>query len=318
MMKPWIAALACALWSCLSFAQDFPSRALRLVVPFPPGGSTDIVARAIQPGLTQRLGQSVVIEHKPGAGSSIGLEMVARSPADGHIIVLVSPNVVVNPHLYKLSFDPMKDLVPITQAVQSYYILVVNNALPARTVADVVALAKAQPDKLTYGSWGVGAHSHLAGELLDRSAGVKTVHVPYKGSVLALADVMGGQITMMFDVLSTSIPQIRAGKLRAIAVTGAQRMPQLPDVPTVAESGLPEFESTLAYGILAPRGTPEAVVQEIHNQIARVTTSREFRERLDFEGSVVLQGTPAEFAALIRAQTEKWGKLIKAAGIKPE
>jgi tripartite-type tricarboxylate transporter receptor subunit TctC len=317
MMKPWIVALACALWSCLSFAQEFPSRALRLVVPFPPGGSTDIVARAIQPGLSQRLGQSVVIEHKPGAGSSIGLEMVARSPADGHTIVLVSPNLVVNPHLYKLGFDPMKDLVPVTQAVQSYYILVVNNALPARTVADVVALAKAQPDKLTYGSWGVGAHSHLAGELLDRSAGVRTVHVPYKGSVLALADLMGGQITMMFDVLSTAMPQIRAAKLRAIAVAGSQRSPQLPEVPTVGET-LPGYSVEGWLGFLAPAGTPPQVVARLQRDIAASLLEPAIQQRLQ-EAGYGKGATPTEdFARLLKSDYEKYGQLIRERGIKAE
>ena len=317
MIKPWIAALACALWSCLSFAQEFPSRPVRLVVPFPPGGSTDIVARAIQPGLSQRLGQTIVIEHKPGAGSSIGLEMVARSPADGHTIVLVSPNLVVNPHLYKLNFDPMKDLVPITQAVQSYYILVVNNALSARTVADVVALAKAQPGKLTYGSWGVGAHSHLAGELLDRSAGVKTVHVPYKGSVVALADLMGGQITMMFDVLSTAMPQIRAAKLRAIAVAGSQRSPQLPEVPTVGET-LPGYSVEGWLGFLAPAGTPPQVVARLQRDLAASLLEPAVQQRLQ-EAGYGKGATPTEeFARLLKSDYEKYGQLIRERGIKAE
>jgi tripartite-type tricarboxylate transporter receptor subunit TctC len=317
MTRLWIAVWACALWSGLAAAQDFPSRPVRLVVPFPPGGSTDIVARAIQPGFAQRLGQTVVIEHKPGAGSSIGLEMVARAPADGHTIVLVSPNVVVNPHLYKLAFDPMKDLQPITQAVQSYYILVANPALPARSMAELVALAKAQPGKLTYGSWGLGAHSHLAGELLNRAAGVATVHVPYKGSVLALADVMGGQISMMFDVLSTSLPQIRAGKVRAIAVAGAQRSPQLPEVPTVGET-LPGYSVEGWLGFLAPAGTPGDVVARLQRDITASLREPAVQQRLQDAGYGMGATPTEEFARLLRSDYEKYGQLIRERGIKAE
>jgi tripartite-type tricarboxylate transporter receptor subunit TctC len=207
--------------------------------------------------------------------------------------------------------------VPITQAVQSYYILVVNNALPARTVADVVALAKAQPDKLTYGSWGVGAHSHLAGELLDRSAGVKTVHVPYKGSVLALADVMGGQITMMFDVLSTSIPQIRAGKLRAIAVAGSQRSPQLPEVPTVGET-LPGYSVEGWLGFLAPAGTPPQVVARLQRDIAASLLEPAIQQRLQDAGYGKGATPTEEFARLLKSDYEKYGQLIRERGIKAE
>ena len=316
-MKEWIAAFACLLCGGMAAAQDFPAKPVRLVVPFPPGGSTDIVARAIQPGLAQRLGQPVVIEHKPGAGSSIGLEMVARASPDGHTIVLVSPNVVVNPHLYKLSFDPMKDLAPVTMAVQSYYILVVSPASTARTVADVVALAKAQPGQLTYGSWGIGAHSHLAGELLNRAAGISTVHVPYKGTVLAQTDLMGGQINMMFDVISTAMPHLRSGRLRAIAVAGSQRSPQVPEVPTVGES-LPGYSVEGWLGVLAPAGTRPEVVARLQRDIAAALHEPAVQQRLLDSGYGKGGNATEEFARLLKGDFEKYGQLIRERGIKAE
>jgi len=197
-------------------------------------------------------------------------------------------------------------------------VLVVHPGTAIHTVSDIVAMARAKPGRLNYASSGNGTGSHLSGELLQVLAGIRLTHVPYKGTSPALTDLIGGQVPMMFSVIPTALPQIRAGKLRAIAVTGVARMPQMPEVPTVAESGLPEFESTLAYGILAPRGTPESVLAEIHAQIARIAATREYRERIEFEGAVPIEGTPAEFAALIRIQAGKWGKLIRAAGIRTE
>jgi tripartite-type tricarboxylate transporter receptor subunit TctC len=301
-------------------APAWPTKTVKLIVPFPPSGGNDVFARLLAQKLGEAWKQQVVVENRPGAGGNIGTEAAAHAAPDGYTLLLGhTGTLAINPGLYpKLNYDIARDLVPVGMFASSPLVLVAHPNAGLRTVGDIIARAKAKPGELNYASSGNGTGSHLSGELLQYLAGIKLTHIPYKGTSPAVTDIIGGQVPMMFSVIPTALPQIRAGKLRAIAVTGTQRMPQLPDVPTVAEAGLPEFESTLAYGILAPKGTPDAVVQEIHAQIARVTASREFRERLDFEGSVVLQGSSAEFAALIRRQTEAWGKLIKASGVKPE
>jgi len=301
-------------------AQAYPAKPVRLIVPFPPSGGNDVFARLLAQKLSEAWKQQVLVENRPGAGGNIGTELAARAAPDGYTLLLGhTGTLAINPSLYpKLSYDIQRDFVPISLLASAPLVLVAHPGTSIRSVGDIVALAKARPGELNYASSGNGTGSHLSGELLQYLGGIRLTHVPYKGTSPAITDLIGGQVPMMFSVLSTALPQIRAGKLRAVAVTGTQRMPQLPNVPTVAESGLAEFESTLAYGILAPRGTPETVLQEIHKQIAQAAATREFRERIDFEGAVPLRGTPAEFAALIRAQTEKWGKLIKTSAIKPE
>ena len=303
-----------------ALAQAYPLKPVRLVVPFPPSGGNDVFARIVAQKLSEAWKQQVLVENRPGAGGAVGTELVARSSADGYTLLLGhTGTLAINPSLYtKLGYEPSRDFAPVSLLAQAPLVLVAHPGTSLRSVADILAQAKANPNAINYASSGSGTGSHLAGELLQSLSGAKLTHVPYKGTSPALTDLLGGQVQMMFSVISAALPQIRAGKLRAIATTSAQRMPQLPEVPTVAESGLPGFESTLAYGILAPRGTPEPVLAEIHAQIARITATREFRERVDFEGAVVLEGTSAEFAALIRAQSEKWGKVIRGAGIKPE
>lgn len=311
---------ALMLASAGAFAQAYPGKPVRLVVPFPPSGGNDVFARLLAQKLAEAWKQQVLVENRPGGGGNVGTEFAARAAPDGYTLLLGhTGTLAINPALYaKPGYDPQRDFVPISLLASAPLVLVAYPGSGLRSVGDVVAMAKAIPGELDYASSGNGTGSHLSGELLQALAGIKLAHVPYKGTSPAITDVVGGQVPMMFSVIPTALPQIRAGRLRAIAVTGAQRMPQLPEVPTVAESGLPEFESTLAYGILAPRGTPEAVIEEIRAQVARVAATREWRERLEFEGAVPLEGTPAEFAALIRAHGEKWGKLIRASGIKPE
>jgi tripartite-type tricarboxylate transporter receptor subunit TctC len=315
-----ILLLGAALPALPVHTQAYPSKAVRLIVPFPPSGGNDVFARLLAQKLGEAWKQQVIVENRPGAGGNIGTEAAARATPDGYTLLLGhTGTLAINPALYgKLNYDIGRDFAPVGMFASSPLVLVAHPGAGLTRVKDILSRARAKPGELNYASSGNGTGSHLSGELLQFLAGIKLTHIPYKGTSPAMTDVMGGQVPMMFSVIPTALPQIRADKVRAIAVTGAQRMPQLPDVPTVAESGLPEFESTLAYGILAPKGTPDAVIQEIHAQIARVTASREFRERLDFEGSVVLQGTSAEFGALIRRQTEAWGKLIRASGVKPE
>ena len=323
MMRALRLSLAVLLAGALvthALAQSYPARPVHLIVPFPPAGGNDVFARLLAMKLGEAWKQQVLVENRPGAGGNIGTEFAAHAAPDGYTLLLGhTGTLAINPALYaKPGYDPQRDFVPISLLVSAPLVLVVHPATSIRSVGDIIAMAKADPGELNYASSGNGTGSHLSGELLQYLAGIRLTHVPYKGTSPAITDLIGGQVPMMFSVIPTALPQIRAGRLRAIAVTGAQRMPQIPEVPTVAESGLAEFESTLAYGILAPRGTPEAVLQEIHAQIGIVTSSREFHERIDFEGAIVLQGTPTEFAALIRAQAEKWGNLIKASGIKPE
>jgi len=319
-MRALLSALLLALACAGAQAQAYPSKPVRLVVPFPPSGGNDVFARLMAQKLAEAWKQQVLVENRPGAGGSVGTELAARAAPDGYTLLLGhTGTLAINPALYtKTSYDPQRDFAYISLLASAPLVLVAYPGSGIRSVGDITAMAKAMPGELNYASSGNGTGSHLSGELLQALAGVKLTHVPYKGTSPAITDVIGGQVPMMFSVIPAALPQIRAGRLQAIAVTGTQRVPQLPDVPTVAESGLPGFESTLAYGIVAPRGTPEAVIEEIHAQIARIAATREWRERIEFEGAVVLEGTPAEFAALIRAQTEKWGKLIRAAGIKPD
>ncbi len=315
-----IALLLAGALAADALAQAYPVKPVRLIVPFPPAGGNDVFARLLAQKLGEAWKQQVLVENRPGAGGNIGTEFAARAAPDGYTLLLGhTGTLAINPALYtKPGYDPQRDFAPISLLASAPLVLVVHPGTAIRSVGDIVAMARARPGGLNYASSGNGTGSHLSGELLQALAGIRLTHVPYKGTSPAITDVIGGQVPMMFSVIPTALPQIRAGRLRAIAMTGAQRMPQMPEVPTVAESGLPEFESTLAYGILAPRGTPAAVLEEIRAQIARVAATREYRERIEFEGAVPLQGTPAEFAALIRAQAEKWGKLIRASGIKPE
>lgn len=301
-------------------AQNYPSKPVHLVVPFPPSGGNDVFARILAQKLGEAWKQQVIVENRPGAGGSVGTEYVAKAPADGYTLLLGhTGTLAINPALYpKIGYDTLRDFAPIAMLASAPLVLVVNPSSPVRGVGDLIALAKASPEKLTMASSGNGTGSHLTAELLQSMAGIRLTHVPYKGSALALTDLLGGQVQLMFSVIPPVLPHINTGKLRPVAVTSAKRIPQLPRVPTVAESGLPEFESTLAYGILAPKGTHRVIINEIHSRIAVITAERDYRVRVDFEGAVPLEGTPGEFAALIRAQSEKWGKLIRTAGIRAD
>jgi tripartite-type tricarboxylate transporter receptor subunit TctC len=294
-------------------------RPIRIIVPNTAGSATDGVTRIIAQRLTDNMGQQTVVDNRAGASGIIGHEITMNAVPDGYtVLVSTSAGLVINPLLVKVPYDANRDFTPISLLVVSPQMLVSNAALPARTVDELVALARAKPGQLNCASPGFGTSNHLGCEMLKTMTSVNFLHVPYKGTAPAITDLLGGHVQMMFSVIPAALPQINAGKLRAIAVTSSMRMTQLRDVPTVAESGVPGFESTLAYGILAPRGTPEAVLAQIHAQLARITATTEFRERVDFEGAVVLEGSSSDFASLIREQSEKWGKVIRAAGIKPE
>jgi len=299
--------------------QSDAAKPIRIVVPFAAGGGNDVFARQMAKGLGELRKSGVIVDNKPGAGGNLGAEQVVRSAPDGSTLLLGHTGTVsINPALYKgLKFDARKDLVPVAMFASSALVLVVPAASKVRSVADLVAEAKARPGMLDYASSGSGTGGHLTGELFAQRTGTRLNHIPYKGTNPALTDLAGGQVQMMFSVIPPALALVKSGRLRAIAVTGDKRLPSLPDVPTVAESGLRElagFESTLTYGLLAPRGTPDAVVKELAAQMLKVAGDKEFQSRLDVEGAVPLLGGPAEYAALISRESEKWAAIVKSSG----
>ena len=317
------ALAADALLPITASAQQFPNKPIRIVVPFTPGGGNDVFARQMAKSLGELRNQGVVVENKPGAGGNLGTEYVVRSAPDGTTLLLGhSGTVSINPALYsQLKYDTQKDLVPVAMFASSALLLVVPASSPVKTVAELVAAAKAGPGKINYASSGSGTGGHLTGEMFGQKSGVKISHIPYKGTAPALTDLVGGQVQMMFSVIPPALALVKSGRLRAVAVTGSKRLPSLPDVPTVAEAsvpGLAKFESTLTYGILAPRGTPEAFVKELSGQMLQVAATEEFQSRLGVEGAVPLLGGTSEYAALIRKESAQWAEIIKISGATVE
>ena len=298
-------------------------RPIKIIVPFAPGGGNDVFARQMAQSLGELRQQSVIVDNKPGAGGNLGSEQVVRSAPDGSTLLLGhSGTVSINPALYKgLKFDARKDLQPVAMFASSALVLVVPAASPIRTVADLVAAAKAKPGTIDYASSGSGTGGHLTGELFREKTGTDIRHIPYKGTNPALTDVAGGQVQMMFSVIPPALALVKGGRLRPIAVTSSKRLPSLPDVPTVAESGsaaLAGFESTLTYGILAPRGTPDAFMRELSAQMLQVAATPAFQSRLDVEGATPLLGGPADYAALIARESAKWANVIRVSGASVE
>ena len=298
--------------------QPYPNHAIRLIVPFPAGGTTDILARAAAQKLTESMGQSVVVDNRPGAGGNIGADVVAKSAPDGFTLLMGTVGThAINPSLYaKMPYDHVKDFTPVVLVAGVPNVLVVNPSLPVNSVADLIKLAKAKPGSINFASSGNGTSIHLSGELFKTMAGVDMTHVPYKGSAPALTDLIGGQVQVMFDNLPSSLPYIKAGKLRAIAVTSSKRAPALPDVPTISESGLPGFDASSWFGILAPAGTPPAVVARLNTEVNKWLQTPEAKEQLLAQGAQAAGGAPEQFAAFIRSETDKWAKVVKASGAK--
>jgi tripartite-type tricarboxylate transporter receptor subunit TctC len=310
-----------ALFACIALgasAQGYPNRPIRLVVPFPAAGTTDILARAVAQKLTEALGQAVVVDNRPGAAGNIGSDLVAKSAPDGYTLLMGTVGThAINPSLYSnMPYDHVKDFVPVVLVAGVPNVLVVNPELPVNSVADLIKLAKAKPGTINFASSGSGTSIHLSGELFKTMAGVDMMHVPYKGSSPALTDLIGGQVQIMFDNLPSSLAQIKAGKLRAVAVTSLKRAPALPDVPTISESGLPGFEASSWFGVLAPAGTPAPIVARINGEVNKWLQSADARERLLGQGAEAAGGTPEQFASYIRVETEKWAKVVKASGAK--
>ena len=300
-------------------AQAYPQKPIRFVVPFPAGGAGDIFARTIGQKLSEAFGQQVLVDNRPGANGIIGMEMVAKALPDGYTIMMgASAPIVLNPSLYpKLPYDPIKDYSPVTQGTIYSYILIVHPSIPARNTSELVALAKANPGKLQYGSSGKGGSNHLAGEMFKRVAKVDIVHVPFKGSAPALVDTLAGQVSMMFDTIVTTLPQLKAGKVRALAVTGGRRALHTPDVPTMRETGYPDFEVTAWQSILAPANTPRAVIDRLYQETVKALKMPEVIDRLATQGGNELVGnTPEEFAIIIKSEIAYYGKLIREADIR--
>jgi tripartite-type tricarboxylate transporter receptor subunit TctC len=309
--------LAVLLVPASVLAQSYPSKPVRLLVPFPPGGGVDITARALAQELSAPLGQPVVVENRPGAGGNVAAAEVARSAPDGHtLFVTLNALHAISPHLYaKLPFDAMKDFSFITPLVSFNNVLVVGPAAPMRSVQDVIAEAKRAPGKLTFASSGNGTNIHLVGELFKSMAGVDMVHVPYKGSAPALTDLMGGSVALMVDTIPSAVSHVKSGKLRALGVTGAKRSPVMPEVPTIAESGLPGYEVTSWYGLIGPAEMPPNVITRLNREAARAAGSAAFRGRMEPLGFDVVTATPARMVEMLQADSARWGKVIKAAGV---
>ncbi|HET7836988.1 MAG TPA: tripartite tricarboxylate transporter substrate binding protein [Variovorax sp.] len=318
-----LAGAALALLACSSFAQTaWPAKPIKLVVPFPPGGGTDFVARLMAEKLSTQAGWVIVIDNKPGAGGNIGLDAVAKSAPDGYTLGLgQTANLAINPALYaKMPFDPLKDFAPIAAVASQPVVLLVNASSPYKTLADVVAASKAKPESLRIGLAGNGTVGHLAGEMLERRADIRILNVPYKGAGPAMTDLLGNQVELNFANTPVAIPQLAGGKVRALAISSPQRLksvPQLAAVPTVAELGYPGFDAITWTGLVAPAGTPQAVVERINSEVQKILKRPDVIEKLALEGSTAAaEGTPKQFADYIRGEHQKWGALIREANIK--
>jgi tripartite-type tricarboxylate transporter receptor subunit TctC len=311
--------LASVLLSTQASAQTgYPSRPVRIVVPSPPSGGTDIIGRVLAQHFSKALGQQFVVENKAGAGNMIGIEAVARAAPDGYTLLMVPSTLALNSVLYKkVPYDPVRDFAPVTLAATAPNILIVNTALPAKSLAELIALAKAKPGALSYGTPGVGTSPHMAMELLKSMAGIDIQHVPYKGTAPALTDVMGGQIAAMFANALTARPQIDSGRVRALAVSGPKRIEALPGVPPVADT-VPGYEAMQWYGLVAPAGTPPAIIARLNAEALKALRSDEMKERLALDGAEPVGSTAAEFGALIRSELEKWGRVARSANIEPQ
>jgi tripartite-type tricarboxylate transporter receptor subunit TctC len=314
-------------WLCLAlllvaqnlWAQAWPTKTVRIVVPFAPGALTDIAARSLAAELGDQLGQQFIVENKGGAGGTLGTHDVAKSPPDGSSFAFTDSSFMISAGLYpKLPYDPLKDLVPVTLAVDAAAILIARLELPAKSVRELVALAKAKPRTLTYGSGGQGSSAHLAMELLLIQAGAEMVHVPFKGVAAAIADVLGGRIDVSISSVGAALGHVKGGRVRALAVTGKERLPSLPDVPTFAESGFPDYDMLYRFGFLAPAGTPAAIVMRMRDEVAKAGAKPRVRDLLAPQGARMVASTPAEYAAIIDRELRMWKTVIDKAGVKVE
>jgi tripartite-type tricarboxylate transporter receptor subunit TctC len=320
-LRPTFAAALAALAVGAAHAQSaYPSRPIRFIAPFPPGGSSDVLCRLLGFKLAESLGQPVTVENRPGAGANIGHEYAAKQPADGYTILISSSSTLAtNPHLYKhLGFDPVGDFSPISMVASAGQVLVVHPSVPATSVRELIALARAQPGKLNFGSGGKGIQSHISGEMFKSAAGVDIVHIPYKGTVQAVSDLVAGQVQMVFADMVPAMPHIKAGRIRPLAVTTEHRSPVLPDVPTMIESGVPGYVAGVWWAVMSPKGTPEAIVNRLNAELGRIVKLPDVQEKYASLGVSTEHSTPGYVIEKIKTDTQQFAKVLKAAGVEPE
>jgi tripartite-type tricarboxylate transporter receptor subunit TctC len=315
----WSLALLLVLLAQGAGAQPYPSRPIRVVVPFAPGGAVDLVARTIAPKLTDALGQTVVVDNRSGAGGTIGTDIVAKARPDGHTLLVASMGVAVNAVLYpKLPYDTLKDLAPVTTLGEQPNIVVVHPSVAAKSIGELLALAKSRPGQITYGSGGVGSNTHLVTVLFVQMAKVDLLHVPYKGLGPAITDLVGGQVQLVISNVSTALPHVKSGRLRLLAVTTGKRFPLFPDTPTVSEAGVPGYESSGWYGMWATAGTPPAILGGLNREMVKILDSSAIKEQFGAQGLQPIPVSPEAFGKRLREEIRKWGPVVKASGAKPE
>ena len=316
-MKRFVAALL--LFPCLAFAQSYPARPVRIIVPFPPGGATDVMARVVAQKLNESWPQQAVVENKPGASGTLGSDLVAKSAPDGYTLLMQGTQHSINLSLYKqLPYDTLRDFAPVAYIAAAPFLLVVHPSVPANSVAELIAYIKARPGGANYGSSGVGGAAHLAGEIFKTSAGVQLTHIPYKGAAPAMADLLGGQVPMVFDPIPTSLTQVRSGRIKALAITSARRSALMPELPTVAESGLPGFDVAAWFGLYAPAATPKDIVAKLNADVNRVLQLPEVKEKFAALGAESLPMTPDQFALHLRAEIARFARAIRESGATAE
>lgn len=311
--------LVCVCWTQNSVAQTYPTKALRFIVPFPPGGGADLIARLVAQKASESLGQQIVIDNRLGAGGNIGAEMAAQSPADGYTLLEANVSHAISVSLYKkLNYDLVKDFSAVTQLASTSFMLTLTPGSSVSSVKELIATVKAQSGQVNYGSAGSGSQSHLAMELLKSMAGINARHIPYKGATPAIIDLMSGQIQMMFNTLAVAVPHVKGGKLKGLAVTSTRRVPVAPDYPTIAESGLPGYEATTWYGVMLPAQTPSSIVEKLHKTFVAAMNSPELRDRLASQSFEIVGSNPSEFAAYVRSEIPKWTKVVKSSNATPD
>jgi tripartite-type tricarboxylate transporter receptor subunit TctC len=311
-----IALASLATFANVAYAQTYPAKPIRLIVAAAPGGGTDFMARAVGQKLSEALGQQVVVDNRPGAGSTLGFELAMKAPPDGYTLLMITPSWSINPSLYPIKFDAANDYTPILLVARGPFVIVVNPSLPVHTTRELIALARAKPGEITYGSSGQGAIVHLATELFLYKAGIKMTHVPYKGGGPALTDVIAGQIQLVFATPQAGLPQVKAGRVRAIAVTTGERVAAAPDVPTVAESGLPDYEVTNWHGLIGPKGLPRPIVEQLNTEVNKAIKAKDLESKLLANGVSAAGGRPELLYQLIRREIGQWHQAVVAAGVK--
>jgi len=313
-MRTLLAALLAAPF--IACAQSYPAKPVRIIVPFAPGGGSDLAGRLVAAKLSERLGAQFIVDNRPGAGSNLGAELAVKAPADGYTLLLISASYTVNPSVYKLSFDPLNDITPIIQISGGPYVVAVHPSVPANTLAEFVALVKKQPDKYAYGSSGNGSIMHVASEYFLDAAKIKVLHIPYKGTGPAVQDTIGGQVQLVFGAVPVTLPHVKAGRLRALAVTTSKRIAAAPDLPTVEEVGYPGYEVTNWHGLVGPKGLPRDIVARLNKEIGEVVKGDDMKKNLAADGLEPAGGSPERFGQILKNEMVRWAKVVQQAGIK--